>query len=123
MMLIESRPPWTGRPAAIHQAAAGWAGKEERVAGMEDFLELFMTRPISSLISSLQMLTEDLPLTVKMDAMISRATQILSRPADAQFQIMDRNKMNGAGGRCAGQGGKESNATAGTFLRAARNKI
>jgi hypothetical protein len=123
MALIESRPPLTGRPDAIHQAAAGRAGKAEGMAGMENFLELFMVRPVSSLISSLQMLTEDLPLTVKMDAMISRATQILSRPADAQFQIVDRNKMNVAGGQCAGPGGKESTATAGTFLRAARNEI
>ena len=82
---------------------------------MEDFIELFMIRPVSSLISSLQMLTEDLPLTVKMDAMISRATQILSRPADAQFQIVDRNKMNVAGKQCVAPGGKESNVTAGRF--------
>ena len=74
---------------------------------MESFVELFMVRPVAAFISSLQMLAEDLPLTVKMDAMISRATQILSRPADAQLQILDRNRMNVAGKHAQGQTAKK----------------
>ncbi len=77
--------------------------------GMEDFIELFMIRPVSALISSLQMLAEDLPLTVKMDAMISRTTQILSRPSDAQFPIVDHNKTNVAASKqYVTSSGKES---------------
>jgi len=78
---------------------------------MEDFIELLVVRPFTALIGGLEMLTQDLPLTVKMDAMISRAVQVLSRPANAHFQIIEHSGMNVAG-RWASASGTQSSAPA-----------
>jgi hypothetical protein len=43
-------------------------------------IDLLFGRPVAAAISSLQMLGEDIPTAIKVDAVISRAAHILSRP-------------------------------------------
>jgi len=46
---------------------------------MRCVINFLFDRPVAAMVSSLQMLTEDVPMTMRLDAMMSRATHILSR--------------------------------------------
>ena len=84
---------------------------------MWEFFDLFIRRPADALISSLQMLGEDVPFMMKMDAMIGRATRILSRGGNEQHRF-PRRKSGGRGvlesagnaGRSEGMVGMKTNA-------------
>src|SRR4029077_143748 len=121
MALVQDRRSSAGQPGGTHQTT-GPSLRGEGVTGMQDFIELFMIRPISALLSSLQMLGKDLPFMVQMDAMISRTTQVLSRPAREQFRIVGRNNINVASeqgiARAARAEMQQQNV-----LRTARNEI
>jgi nitric oxide synthase oxygenase domain/subunit len=46
----------------------------------------FIGRPAAGLLSSLQLLWEDVPVVIKMDAMIGRVIHTVGRPITGQYQ-------------------------------------
>jgi len=53
---------------------------------MWQILDFCIRQPVAALIASLRMVGEDVPLAMKIDAMISRATNILGRAATGRMQ-------------------------------------